>query len=72
MRRIVLSIAFMTIGMIIDRIFNRGIAWIFIGGMLSLIEISKNKNDSLFSKIVYIISILVMILGIIRIVLEFI
>ena len=65
MIRVLLSIFFMILGIIIDRFLQIGIIWLFVGGLLSLISIYRIKSKDIVTKSILIISISEIICGII-------
>ena len=65
MIRVLLSIFFMILGIIIDRFLQIGIIWLFVGGLLSLISIYRIKSKDIVTKSILVISISEIICGII-------
>lgn len=72
MSRTIIAIIFIMIGIFLDRIVKIGIAWLLLGGILSFLTLYKEKNKKVFIKLIFILSIIEMILGIIRIIINFI
>ena len=68
MSRNVIAIIFIIIGTFIDRILHAGIAWLFFFFFFALLTIFKVRKDSTINRIVFVISLVVIILGIVRIV----
>lgn len=71
MSRNIIAIIFIIIGLFIDRVVQIGIVWLLLGGILAFLTLFKEKNKNGLTKIVLTLSIVEIISGIIRIILNF-
>jgi len=71
MSRNAIAIIFIIIGLFIDRVVQIGIAWLLLGGVLAFLTLFKEKSKNVLTKILLTLSIIEIICGIIRIILDF-